>query len=119
MRPWRRMLAAAVVLVGMAQGVGAGERPAARPFSPAALQQVARQQLAANPRLLQSETRAPKKDSVLNGAAIGAAVGAVAGSFAIVAASGGSDDFPAAMMKVSPLGAGIGALVGVAIDALF
>jgi hypothetical protein len=110
--------AAAIVILGMAGAAAAEERPAPRPFSPAALQQAVRERAATN-RQQNKPAPAARKDSVWNGAAIGAAVGAVGGSLAIVAASGGSDDVPAAMMKVSPLGAGIGALIGVAVDALF
>ena len=59
-----------------------------------------------------------RRDSILNGALIGAAIGGVGGSAAVVAASGGSDDFRGAMVKVAPLTALAGFAIGAAIDAL-
>jgi hypothetical protein len=118
---WIARVAAVLVLLGMVGTAAAEERPSPRPLSAAVLQQAIREHAAATRqgRPIKSGTPPARKDSVWNGAAIGAAVGATGGSLAIVAASGGSDDVPAAMMKVSPLGAAVGALVGIAVDALF
>jgi hypothetical protein len=57
-------------------------------------------------------------DSIFNGGLIGAAIGGVAGSFLIVAAAGGSDNFPRAMLNVSLLPAAGGFALGAALDAL-
>ncbi len=59
-----------------------------------------------------------RRDSILNGGLIGAAVGGVGGSALIVAASGGSDDFRGAMVKVAPWTALAGFGAGALIDAL-
>ena len=62
--------------------------------------------------------RAPKRDSILNGGLIGGAIGGVGGSALIVAARGGSDDIPRAMLNVCAVPALAGFAAGAIIDAL-
>ena len=108
----------AMMVAGMANAAAAQEAPRpARPFSPKALERVVHDNS-------QSPSRAPKsrygkgrKDSVLDGGLIGAAIGGVGGSFLIVAASGGSDDVPRAMLNVAAIPALGGFAVGALIDA--
>ena len=69
-------------------------------------------------RLSQTSASSRRKDSILNGGFIGAAIGAVGGSALIVAAAGGSDDFPKAMLNVSAVPALGGFAAGALIDAL-
>lgn len=92
----------------------------AGPFSPNALERVVRDSQQSDSRMRQSRTTSSptvRKDSILDGGLIGAAIGGVGGSFLLVVASGGSDDFGGAMLKVSPLTAAIGFGIGAAIDA--
>jgi hypothetical protein len=91
-------------------------------FSPSTLERLVRESSQGSPRIRLSQTTGSgsnrRKDSILNGALIGAAIGGIGGSFLLVAASGGSDDFRGAMLRVAPVTAFAGFVVGAAIDAL-
>jgi hypothetical protein len=93
----------------------------ARPLSPSALERIARDTSRGRGGVQlsqQSGSAARRKDSIVNGGLIGAVIGGVGGSFLIVAASGGSDDFPRAMRKVAAVPAAGGFAIGALIDAL-
>ena len=59
-----------------------------------------------------------RRDSIWNRGLIGAAIGGVGGSALIVAAHGGSDDIPRAMLNVCALPVVAGFAAGALIDAL-
>jgi tetrahydromethanopterin S-methyltransferase subunit D len=110
----------AMVVAGMASTAGAQETPRpARPFSQKALERVVRENSQKRGGVPLSRYAGGRKDSVVNGGLIGAAIGGVGGSFLIVAASGGSDDFPRAMMNVAAFPAIGGFVIGALIDAMY
>jgi membrane associated rhomboid family serine protease len=109
----------ALMVVGMANAAVAQEAPRpARPFSPKALERVVHENSKSPVGVRLSRYSGGGKDSILNGGLIGAAIGGVGGSFLIVAASGGSDDVPRAMLNVAVFPALGGFLVGALIDAM-
>jgi len=90
-------------------------------FSPESLQRAIRESAARSPAQRSDQPARPStqaKDSIWNGGLVGAAIGGVGGSLLLVAASGGSDDFGKAMLKVSPITALSGFAIGAVIDAL-
>lgn len=109
----------ATMVVGMTSAAAAQEAPrSARPFSPKALEQVVHKNTK-NPfgaRLVRYGKGG--KDSVVDGGLIGAAIGGIGGSYLIVSASGGSDDFPRAMLSVAAIPALGGFLIGALIDGM-
>jgi hypothetical protein len=115
----------AVVMAGAVAGSAHAEglsRQQPSAFSRAALtravQQSGRQPAEAGRRDGASPSSRKGPDSILNGGLIGAAIGGVAGSFLIVAAAGGSDDVPRAMLNVSVGPAAGGFALGALLDAL-
>ena len=114
-------VAVTVISVTTPPDAAAGEAWSRRParFSAGALAQAvqASQQPKGSAPLLRTKN-GKRKDSILDGGLIGAAIGGVGGSFLLVVAAGGSDDFRGAMLRVSPLTALGGFGVGMAIDAL-
>ena len=109
----------AMVVAGMANAAAAQEAPRpARPFSPKALERVVHENSQNSGRVPKARYGKGGKDSVLDGGLIGAAIGGVGGSFLIVAASGGSDDFPRAMLNVAAVPAIGGFAIGALIDAM-
>jgi hypothetical protein len=97
------------------------QRRAPALFTPSRLEPFVRQAIEARPappRAQGTAARAPRRDSIWNGGLIGAAIGGVGGSALIVAAHGGSDDIPRAMLNVFVPPALGGFAVGALIDAL-
>jgi len=122
---WQRGVMAGLVagMVGASAPASAGEPPVRQPgpLSPSALERVVRENSRGREAIgLSQQAPVPrqKKDSVLDGALIGAAIGGIGGSALIVAASGGSDNIPRAMLNVAILPALGGFAVGTFIDAL-
>ena len=115
-------LAVAAVLLGAVPSAIAGERdqPQRGIFAPSRLEPLVREAIEKEERsrAQTSAGRAPKRDSILNGALIGAAIGGVGGSALIVASRGGSDDIPRAMLNVCAVPALAGFAAGAIIDAL-
>jgi hypothetical protein len=104
---------------GMASAAAAQESPRpARPFSPKALERVVHEQSKSRVGVPLSRYGKGGKDSVINGGLIGAAIGGIGGSYLIVSASGGSDDFPRAMLIVAPIPAVAGFALGAFIDSM-
>jgi uncharacterized protein YcfJ len=109
----------AMAVAGMASTAAAQEAPRpARPLSPKALERVVHQNSQKPGGVRLSRYAGGRRDSTLNGALIGAAIGGVGGSFLIVMASGGSDDFPRAMLNVAALPALGGFAIGALVDAM-
>ena len=114
-----------VMVVACASAPASAEdvsRRPAGPLSPGALQRVVHEngRRADGVLLSRQSGSAPRKrkDSILDGGLIGAAIGGVGGSALIVAASGGSDDIPRAMLNVAALPALGGFALGALVDAL-
>jgi hypothetical protein len=109
----------ATMVGGIASAAAAQESPRrARPFSPKALERVVHEQSKSPVGVRLVRYGGGGKDSVLNGGLIGAAIGGVGGSFLIVSALGGSDDFPRAMLNVAAIPALGGFLIGALIDSM-
>ena len=108
----------ATLILGMASVASAGEAPrTARPFSPKSLERVAHENQKRGGVPLVRYGKGGR-DSVLDGGLIGAGVGGVGGGFLIVAASGGSNDFPRAMINVGALPALGGFALGAWVDSM-
>lgn len=106
------------LVLGMASVASASEAPrTARPFSPKSLERVAHENQKPGGVPLVRYGKGGR-DSVLDGGLIGAVVGGVGGGFLIVAASGGSDDAPRAMLNVGALPALGGFVIGAWIDSM-
>jgi len=114
------MVVAATVL-SLAGRAAAGQpaSPAPGMFSAQRLEPFVRQAVATARQPSQDTARRSSgRHSIWNGGLIGAAIGGVGGSALIVAASGGSDNIPRAMLNVCVPPALAGFAVGAIIDAL-
>ena len=114
-----RSVVAMMMVAGMTSAAAAEESPrSARPFSPKALEQAVHKNTRSQFRVPLSRYGKGGKDSVIDGGLIGAVIGGVGGSYLIVSASGGSDNFPQAMLSVAAVPALGGFLIGAVIDGM-